>query len=785
MKRIRCAGAALLAAVAFAGGGCGRGLESVIRPNIAPTIHVTASVELGSADELTGRVSWTAGDPDGRVDHCLIGENPASVERVDAGWRQVTGHSHIVRLRAPTPGALQAKHAARAIDVVAVRAVDDEGAMSEPATAAFLGADVAPTVEITQPQPTGLREYPVSPTVRVEWRASDSDAPRGMPREVRYKLFRYSDDPGLYLRLFINPDTLNALYAPGFSDWKSVRGDSTGVVLSGLTVGERYLLVVTALDREGAWDPVFTFRKNMLRMQVLDPGTAGPLLTIFSGEFFHRYFTGGIHAEPVEVSEPSSVPIVVRWSAAPLTEYGQAIGNAVDAYRWTLDPVDLADESPRHPESRDLAHWSQWSTSLISATIGPFAGTPGETHDLYVEARDVGGFLSLGHVRFNFATPSFTRDLLIVDDTRLVLGETCRPSQDSIPRGPWPTSAELDTFLFAVGGVQWRRTPHGTLSAPGVFHGYSYDSLVTWGRPDDWMPSLEFLGRYRHVAWIIDATSATFSPDLETGGGCLPQRTALRLMSSPNHESTLAAYVRGGGNVWLIGGGASIATLEDWNYRANDRSPFGGWTYSSFGNEPDLLPGHLVYDFGGWRSEIKVAAPPAVSIRRDVHGDGASYAAFPSALDPKSPATDPLPPLRRPGDFYLKLGTTGVEFLGAPNLVADPRNPSPQHRFDLHSLDTVYVATGTPDLLDRPSSPGDAGLSPCMTYAHPPGQGTVMLTGFDIWHLRRDQSVQLVDAMLQGVWGLSRGTGSITVAGRLPPTHRSVRPGHISASGAQ
>ena len=48
-----------------------------------------------------------------------------------------------------------------------------------------------------------------------------------------------------------------------------------------------------------------------------------------------------------------------------------------------------------------------------------------------------------------------------------------------------------------------------------------------------------------------------------------------------------------------------------------------------------------------------------------------------------------------------------------------------------------------------------------MTRMHPPGGGTVLFSGFDIWHWRRQDCVALVDAVLQGDWGLIRSGGAM------------------------
>src|SRR6185295_8268161 len=108
-------------------------------------------------------------------------------------------------------------------------------------------------------------------------------------------------------------------------------------------------------------------------------------------------------------------------------------------------------------------------------------GLPPGLHFLYIEAKDNNGFASLGIVAFKLVVPTFAKELLVVDDTRREL--------DRFPGGRldtyldfWPSATELDTFLYARGGVPWRATQDpasGVTSVPGVFAGYAFDTLGT------------------------------------------------------------------------------------------------------------------------------------------------------------------------------------------------------------------------------------------------------------------------------------------------------------------
>ncbi len=746
-------------------------------PNAAPEVHIRASTRAISGDSTELHLTWEGHDPDGRVDHYLF---RATVGQDDqAPWLRTGDRGSLMRIARHLPVAMD-RPRTDILRTFSVQAVDNEGAVSEPAEVTIVGDDIAPTLRILQPPPSRLLENRVPPDIHVAWDASDADGPRGLPKEIRYYLLPRRGHEDLFQAIELNPDTLNTLYGPTFSNWASVRGDSTGVIVRDLRPGERYLLMATAIDREGAYDPVFSLSKNVVRLNVFHPGLQGPVITLFNDTFFYRYVTGGMDDIPIDVQISAGVRDEIRWFASPADENE----GHVTGYRWALDPIELSDETHRHGPA-DVRHWSEWSAETC-ASIPAYPGLAGERHNLYVEARDVVGWTSIGHVRMTVVKPTYERPLLIVNDTRFQadLATSFRPDSLQPPGGEWPSAAELDTFLFARGGVRWRMTPNGTVSPPGVFAGYDCDTLGTRLGIENPTPALEFLSRYRHVIWMVDARGAQYSPT-EIGGSPMDRlypETALRYMSSPNRRSTLAAYVHGGGSAWLVGGGAARATLAEWNRRENDLQ--GLLVLSSSGERPDLGPGRFMYDLAGWRSTIEIGPVRHATIHREVFAGGPgslSYAMLPEALQRKDPAIDPLYPFRTSELFYLPLGPSGLEWLAAPNVTGDPRNPSPRHAQDIHTLDTLYIATGD-RLLDRTPTDNDLGISPVMTVEHSATHGPVVFSGFDLWHLRQDQSRQLVDAVLRVIWGLSRSTTTAAahqpVGGPIP----SARISHASVS---
>jgi hypothetical protein len=135
----------------------------------------------------------------------------------------------------------------------------------------------------------------------------------------------------------------------------------------------------------------------------------------------------------------------------------------------------LDDNTPRVDEERDIIALepSERAQHELHARKASRTGQ----HFLYIEATDNNGLASLGVVEIVMVAPSFEHDLLIVDDTRLEPDKFKFGVLEAY-KAPWPSSAELDTFLYARGGAPWRQTKDpesGVTSFPGVFAGYRFD----------------------------------------------------------------------------------------------------------------------------------------------------------------------------------------------------------------------------------------------------------------------------------------------------------------------
>ncbi len=725
--------------------------------NQRPTVTLTAA-PVGVADTAwySYEIHWSGEDADGRVERYEYAIDPPGGPVGDTLWVATTKHHETFRFRA-TEAYWDPVHGWRAngFHVFAIRAVDDRGAWSAVASRAFFSYTVAPAVRITLPAPSVFVSRLVPQGGRIEWTGDDDDGIASKkPVRYKYRVFR-TDDPEFDFGLAqMYPDSLRRFYAArNFAGWDSVGGDTTSVHLPLLQPGAQHLFVVVAFDEAGAYSPEFSLWTNMLKFVPAEASAMGPVFTVWTDYGWNSFMRGGINTDPLawfRLDVPSGVPVAFRWSAAPLE------GTRVVSYGWRLD------DGPAHGPS-----------DSTSCTLGPFAG--GEEHTLLLSAVDSWGLTSLVIVNFRVVAITFEKELLVVDDTRFAPDrfQSGNPVPITYGNTLWPAAAELDTFLFARGGFPWRG-PHGVtgdlpLSRPGIFAGYSFDTLGTrrgFTDPSAAVP-LSLLGRYRHVLWLTDVVGATttYGPDSP-----VDPISTLRWMSAPGRMNTLLAYLQAGGEVWLAGGTAlTCATL------AYNRS---GPSH----NDNLYGPGHVVFsaangeipEFGlawagaRWRSEFAYSKAQTLPRRSAAAVGGWSnpgwryvgtiaapdYTRLPASLRRRALALgDSLPPTRanNPTSFYSTAVAPPVEYLTQPNAILEDVNADPLVVDARAVLDTLYelqggqlatIATG-----QRPAS---------MTYYHGVEGPKFVMSGFDLWTWSRQDVQGLVDFVLQEIWGMNR-----------------------------
>jgi hypothetical protein len=622
---------------------------------------------------------------------------------------------------------------------IVLQAVDDRGGLSAPVSRSLTSFTIAPTVQITQPVPNHLFSPTFGPSFRLAWTGNDPDG-RGTNKPVKYKFRLFSEDAQDidFIRVLVDPDSVRRRYAPYFSEWDSVGGDTTAVDFRDLAPKRKYVAIVIAFDEVGAYSPVMNFDVNMLYFIVDYAGLLGPKFTVYNEALYYQYSSGGFSLDPaffLHTEAAAGRAVRFNWFAST------ASGSYVAGYRWMLDG-NVSDERRREDEVTQRDRWSRWSPLTQGEELPAFqpAGNS-EIHTLYIQAKDNLDLLSMVVIEFTVVRAVFDRELLIVDDTRF-LGDRPLPGGCvDRPRGVWPTAAELDTFLFARGGKPWRCYPAGTVSPVGIFQGYTYDTLGTRFLPQGTL-TLSQLSRYRHVVWYTDNKAArnVNEPNLT-----IDPMSELRWLTIPGRANPIGTWVSQGGQLWMFGGGAATAMQINW-----EKAGTAADVYSR--TDGELVPGRFMYDVFGWRSEITAksfaqASKPSHPIAR---GSGRlDYSSLPDYLFEKSPDTDPIaqfaPNRTSQSDFYQ---TAHVgEGISKPNEVLEDVDPDPNVLRLEAVIDTVYESVG-----------GQLGSQrPVMTVWHGGTNGDIhVFSGFQLWYWRREHQIAILDWVLQHAWGLTR-----------------------------
>jgi hypothetical protein len=252
-------------------------------------------------------------------------------------------------------------------------------------------------------------------------------------------------------------------------------------------------------------------------------------------------------------------------------------------------------------------------------------------------------------------------------------------------------------------------------------------------------------------------------------------------MTNPNKQNTLSSWITQGGNLWVLGGGIGNCTMATWNNRTND---IRRRIYTSFGIRPELVSGRFMFDVVHWRSEFMPLYGGVQTLTRIDQPDyrfdtsqppqfpdnpfwpGGSYFTRPmrpeylrgpTALNPKTPATDPLPPLRNPGDFYINTPDNAkgidIEYLFKENRIVQDPDGVPDTGDEFSVLDTLYIAAWGGDGMNRWDYTGWDGVNPVMTvYRGQDAVQPVVFSGFNIWHFRRSDCLAMLDMVVNGMW---------------------------------
>ena len=778
------AGLAVVCALALivSAAGCSRSPLSLTGTNEPPQLEIVdARAPSPSAGSI--RVRWSARDPDGRLASIRwttkrMGGGAARPEaRLPASERECL---------VPVTASRSALPAQREPELLSLWAVDERGARSEPAQLAYFAQNVAPTVAITSPQPSHIFTIEVAPTICVSWNGIDPDGVFTQ-RPVKYKYILLNGNSEFPIDIALsNPDSLRRYYAErNWAGWDSTSADTMFQEFTNLTPIVHYLFVVTAFDEVGDYDPVFSLSKNMLYFVVGFPQIMGPQIRVQAPGLFHSYPSGGWFDDPAQALHAevaAGEPFVPQVLTTP------NIGHLFNGIRWALDPVDPTDETPRSGPN-DLAHWSEWSMDpAIDLGVQGSASFKRSVHRLYFQARsgyggcnpDENDFVSKGLLEYVVVRPTLSRELLIVDDTRLPVDFAGVAGCIAAYTGQWPSATELDTFLFARGGVPWRCTvnpPTGVTSPPGLFAGFAFDTVATrfmrsgLRQSDNGGPlhqtnsvPLSLLADYRHVIWITDRNGAlNFNPF----DSPVNPMSLMKYWSSSGQRSLISTYAEMGGKLWLVGLTATAASLP-WDSPSNNTGNVSRYS-SSLG---ELAESRIPFDAAHVRSEVLAAngAQVARALGRFETAPGI-YGVLPTILDNRNTTFDPLPPTRTiPSQFNISV--RAVEGISVANHVLEDVDPDPDVVNQQSVADTIYNVLGSTVPTPMPG----------MMLYHGTENGQVLWTGFDIWSFKRAHCAAIVNWVLQDLWGLtpSPQPGAARAAvldpkQRLPRAQRAVR----------
>jgi hypothetical protein len=470
--------------------------------NVAPSVHFVTSPLDGAIVSARITIEWRGADPDGFIDGFEY-----SVDAQE--W--VTTPDTIGSFVFSTPDAESTMVGSQKLPIayfrgthtLRVRAVDNEGATSDPVSATFTARTQTPEALITKPI-IGTGILNVGSTIRAAWGGADPDGPSPEARPVAflYKLLQTNTiPPGIPLQYISDP---TILYSHGGA-WTYQSADTVDRIFS-LAVPAQYVLGIRAVDESGAIEPFLEFGRNAFKFQA-GVNWGVPKLTL---------------EEPVLGKWSCSIPDTFD-AKAPMFRAlhftvscsAEAQGETCPDMRWGLDLAD-----PAQP-----AGWSEWLPvgDLPSLTFFDPA-----VHRLFVQVRDSYDTVTTALLRIEVIEFPFDRGVLWVDDRR---DQT------------YPNDTQHDAFWASLFRDSARFGGDWTTSTQVFRHEVfgPNDTGTTIPNP----PSLTELARYRLVIW------ETFGDGYNGYSGLLASASAGR---------DLATYLAAGGNLW-VGGPLTVPPL--------------------------------------------------------------------------------------------------------------------------------------------------------------------------------------------------------------------------------
>jgi len=531
MKRSRIARAARLPLLAllvtvYALTGCSTDeLTGTKLTNTRPKVWLSIAPPEAATVDYRVHIYWYGFDPDGKISHYEFTVADNDTGTFDPGDTLVTWHSTTaldsvfvftadliadsssVDFESMNPYEFKRTH------TFFLRAVDNEGAASEPVYRSFTARNLSPVVNIEIPKAGGGVITIVPPVITFRWSARDFVGNRDEAqdpdavRSIMVNTARFGGRTDLamdYIR--DNPD------AEEWTKWYhyNAPGDSGRFWRSSqpLAFGS-YMFAVQVKDEVGAISPVFDPSRNM-RLVRVDSRITGPSLFV-SSRFLGQVSTSTTNTPVTSMWVPSGVPVSFRWSAD-----ASSYGGVVHSYRYGWDIEDLNSDSD----------WDVTDTPFI----GGYATSPPRTfyfgtHTFHVEVKDNAGAKSRVPIAVNVVPFTMERPVLVVDDW----GEGLHKSFFATG-GAEPGDAEQDAFFADL-----LRDVDG-FSASG--------DMIPYGTSELTELPINLLAHYRAVIWNTRGRVHAVSP--ETLFEKLVQDGSPEL-------NLLSRYMAAGGKVLICG----------------------------------------------------------------------------------------------------------------------------------------------------------------------------------------------------------------------------------------
>ena len=504
--------------------------------NLPPEVFISSGPPENTPTHFKVNVFWYGSDPDGRVERFLV-KTVKDAGRDDfpegsawdslGGWVETVSKESTFTLLADSC-CIGSGSTVSAVSPwgILVRAVDNEGAVSEePATIFFQAKSIIPHVTIVAPVKLATSFRSVPPQPFIAWKGLDPDGDdSGL--EYKYIVIPEADLNEHYPKLppldKVGPDEPGASHAAAligyWSEW--VPADCTYIwdldLMEYRATESRIMVYVTARDEAGAHLPENLYQSynngmNWIRLVVVATGTGvtcvvdgGPLGTRIGdipGENQHRL---------TSVFEGTEVSFRFwGWE-------DKVRGEIVDAYRYYWDSPDLPNSA-----------WDYWTSTV------PIRD-PGKTPEWVASFPTNGGVLtpSLGQHALVVAFKARNRietqcefRIEVLSGPRSSLGQKILLVDDNEAYWPderWKDFSETQDVLWA-----------------DILDGYIWEEFDT-GRDYRDDVSVRAIGNATTVIWLVDQDDQT-----------IPRTQLLRCCTELGNY--LFSYVRAGGNIIILG----------------------------------------------------------------------------------------------------------------------------------------------------------------------------------------------------------------------------------------